>query len=508
MAKTKGFTSVLAGVNSKTVISVEQTIKELPLEESNRGSYCTAILPDKDFISFNFDLTRDIASSEGMDDSVEIKMYQDAGLNPLLEYNIVYNYTNSKIDSSMVNVQAFAISLNSLKTQLEPYTKRFGYIDVTVPSETLPYALYNSNTLDPQNDIFIYFEKDILLISIFSDGEFIYSKEADFGLKKLVDNFTAMTGEQIKYDDFIEILISKGVDESLHNEESQRFLIDFAEMFTNIFTQVGSVIQYAGRMFGIDEFDRVFIGTEKGTIPNILPFSRDMLGIEGHDYLFFTDFFLKNDKYIDQRYVLSLLELQNSTSKKNKNPFNATIYKRPSSYLKRPGGRLIIISLIAFILSFSYPLFMLLESTKNEVVINSKLKELKFSKAEFADFKAKEDSILKRKNKLTEKLQREKAKYKTKRELLEKIYEKKIVKKAKVDFINDIFIEINKKKVKINNFQLQENFANINLESKAQGRITSLVKKLVAEKYRVQMQNVTYSEELKRYTASLKVFVK
>ncbi|MCV6607620.1 MAG: hypothetical protein OIF32_05365, partial [Campylobacterales bacterium] len=207
MGRTKGLISALTGNNNQSVICVEDRLQILSLEETNRSSYCTGVLPDKDFISFNFDLTKDIATSEGMDDSVEIKMYQDAGLNPLLEYNIVYNYTESKIDPTMVNVQAFAISLNGLKTNLEPYIKRFGYIDVAVPSETLPYALYNSNTLDLQNDIFVYFEKETLLISIFSNGEFIYSKEADFGLKKIVDNFTAMTGEQIKYDDFIDILI-------------------------------------------------------------------------------------------------------------------------------------------------------------------------------------------------------------------------------------------------------------------------------------------------------------
>lgn len=508
MAKVKNMVAGLAGADSKYVYYVgDDKLTKEECSATKRNSNAVIVLPHKDFISFNFELSKDLVG-EDMDDSVEIKMYQDAGLNPLLEYKIVYSYVNSAVDPTVVNVQAFAVSHNTLKAQTDPYIKQYGYVDVAIPSETLPFALYSAEILEPKNDIFFYFEKDTLEVSMFSDGNFLYAKQIDFGLKKIVENFVSSTGEQIKYDDLISILVSKGFDKERYSDEEMRYYIDFNDLFANMSTSVASVIQYASRMFGIDSFERAFIGTKKGTIPNVSELCNNLLGIDGFDYIFYTDFFLQSDGYVDQRYVLALLELENSLAKRVENPLNVTFFKRPSSFFNRPGGRFLSVFTAGTLLLMAYPLFLYFNIQVNDYMTGKKLKELKFSKQEFIEFQNEEGAFLKRQKQLKTLLTNEKEKFAVKESLIREVYEKKSSKKAKIDFINALFLEVNTYKVKIDSFDLKKETVMVSLEAKNQNQITRLIKNLVSKKYKVEMKTLTYSNELKRYTATLKVFVK
>lgn len=506
MAKSDYMVCSVTKREEKTYFFNGNNLVEADLDKLPRNSKVALTSGDRDFISYNFDVEKDL-SGDSLDESVEIKMYQESGLNPMLEYKIVYHCSESKVDATKLNVQAFAITNNTIEKNTQYLLDKFGYIDLILPTTTLPTALYNNNTLEKKDDIFLYFVKDSLYLSIFHDGELVYGKTIDTGLSRLTEDFIRTTGEQISYDDLILNLVAKGIDEDNYSLEDKRFAIDFKDLLTNIVSNLNSVLQYVMRLFSINSFARVFVGTKHGTIPGGAKLFEELLGVEGHDYIFYSKYFLKDDDYVDQRDILLLIELENRENKEIKNnPYNVTIYERPSSFIKRKGGKFLVVTSVASFLLFLLPVIPYLQATLLDLDAMAKLSELKLNQKEFNEFKAKEKRLTGERVALNTKLQKSKESFKLKQKLLNEVYNKKINKKRVVLFINKIFDEINQAKLKVTNITLKENVFTISLEGKRQKQITALVKTLIEKKNIVRMESISF--EGGNYKSTIKVNLK
>lgn len=476
------------------------------LEEVPKLAKVSLDFSDKDLISYNFDLSKDLTDSEIVE-AVEIKMFQEAGLNPMLDYKIVYSQTESRVDNGKVSIQAFAGAINSLEKQSRAFVDRVGFIDLILPTTSIPKVLYSSKILEPRNDIFLYFVKDCLFLSIFIDGNLVYGKIVDVGIAKLHDTFSRNTGEKLSYEDFVSLLVKSGVDAENYSLEDKRFAIDFTNLLNGTVGKINNVLQYSSRMFMLDTYSRVFVGTENGVIPGAKELFETAFAVETRDYLFYTKFFSKTDPYLDQRENLLLLELEKIVNKEpDLNTLNISINKRASSFLKRKSGPFISTIVLIVAIGLLVPLFFIGEGIYYSIATSSKLNELKLNKNEFDKFKNKERALKLERNQLEERLERSKGIYKQRKDLLDNLHDKRINKTRVIVFINDVFRIMSGFRVKILDLEYKDRIGSFSLESGKQDDITALIKKLVEEGYNVHMESVEFRKGL--YESVIKVNIK
>lgn len=473
----------------------DNRVQRMGPESLRRLSALVGVLDDREFAGYSFEVEKELAG-ESLAETVEIKMYQDAGLNPMLEYRIVHNARPSAIDPKSVSVQAFAISTASLEAETARVRAHTPYIDVLVPRSTLPYALYNAEILEKKGDVFIYYTKEAVHISIFDQGEFVYAKSGEGGLKKLHDDYLTMTGERTPYPEFLEKIVKLGLEEERYGQEEYPFLIDFRELLTTSLTAVNNIVLYARRIAGVREVDRVFIGTEGGPIPGADKAILNVLGLGGFDFLFYTPFYLEGDDYIDQCRLLALLEGANLLYGKPVNPFNATMSPRPSAFLARPSGRLAAATVGSLLLFSLYPAYLYSFAAYKDYQAETVARTLNMTKLEFTELKAKEDALLAEKKELQTKGEEIRKELETGKQLLEEVRRKK----AGYVPVTPVFAKLSERvggeEVFIERLLLEEGKIRMELRSEKERRLTSLVGRLVADGYRnVSMEAIEFDAD-------------
>jgi hypothetical protein len=443
-------------------------------EFNKKANYCVASFSDKEIVSYTFDVEKGL-SQDKLDDSVEIKMFQDAGLNHLIEYHIVYSYRDSLIDAKKVTVTAFAITSSYFNSEFANFLTKCQYIDTILPHSTLPYALYNADILEKKSDVFVYFKDNDLMISIFYEGEYVYSKNSHYGLKQLHEQFVRNNNEGVMFETFIKAIIQKGVDESLYNSTDEVHIQDLTPLFERVLGEISTVLNYAKRISGISAYDRIFIGSIYGVVPKLADFSKQILLIQTDDFNFTTQFYSPKDSYIDQNIVLLSLEALNVLSNKKANPFNLTIFKRPPRFYKRDSGKFIFLTFFAFVASMAYPLYLVSDINYKNYQLNFAIQNLNISKGEFLRLKNIEEKIKQDKKKYTQMLNEKQKKLKQRVDLLENILDKKTKISSKIPILNTIFSQISKNNVIIKKLNIDKNKFIISVLSKNDRNFTKLL---------------------------------
>lgn len=503
-------TSVMLASASKTSDKVllfdGQGVTKVAIDEAPRTAKVAVDFSDKELISYNFDVSKDL-SSEEMQETIEIKMFQEAGLNPMLSYKIVHNLSESRVDTSKYNVQAYAIATNAIERESTKYTDKLGFIDLILPTTALPGALYRTSLLESRNDVFVYFVKSAAFLSIYVDAKLVYGKVIDVGFGKLYDVFLKSTGEKMGFDDFVSMMIKKGVKKDNYDFEDKRFAIDFTNIINNAILKINNVLDYATRMFMIESYSRVFVGSKYGLIPGITELFNEATQVEAKDYIFYTKFFTNRDDYIDQRENLLLLELDLIEQKSDDvSSFNVSLNRRASSFMKRKSGLFIFFMANIVFLAFIVPFAIYANAWYYNILFNKKVQELKLSQTEFERFKHKERELRMEKGRLEGKLERATATYKKNRDLLDNLRNKRVNKVRVILFINNVFSIMSKFNVKIVNLIYKNKAATLFLEGKSQEDITALTKALVANGYTVHLESIELSRRI--YKGTIKVEVK
>ncbi|GHV09537.1 hypothetical protein AGMMS50229_19890 [Campylobacterota bacterium] len=130
-----------------------------PLSAVKSPGCVVAIVPDRELVFLQFQLQKDL-TTEQLTEAVEVRMFQDAGLNPMLEYKTAFSKRASTQDMRMLTIGAISASMGAIESATSQLTQDISYIDSLLPLSTLPYALYNASILEPKRDVFVYFQRD------------------------------------------------------------------------------------------------------------------------------------------------------------------------------------------------------------------------------------------------------------------------------------------------------------------------------------------------------------
>jgi hypothetical protein len=358
-------------------------------------------------------------------------------------------------------------SLDELYLPIKEETK---YIDLIVPAPLLYRGLYKKEILpDNKAHCFVYFTQNDAFVTIYQNGQYLYSKSLEFSLEQIYDKYCESIGEKVDEKEFYTVLESEGL-KTTNSDYQQSFMKIFAEIFITI----NDIIIYAKRAFELDSIDQMFIGSEKGPIIGLDDYSQNYLGLHSSDFNF--NYNISSDEwYTDQLQYLMLLNALDYIEDES-SVVNLTTYPRPPSFVNRASGQFIISTAAAVVLSLAYPLVYLVGSYVNEAKIYALTIENNKLTAESNKYK----KILNEKKSqikvLDDKIKVLSDTYDGKAKTLTSIYDKKVNYRLKSGIYHTIAKELNQFDVYVDKIQSEKDTLSLSLLSSDDRKFTEVIK--------------------------------
>ncbi len=293
-----------------------------------------------------------VQADDDLTSLVEIKMYEEAGLDLNKSYKI--SYIVKKLDfDEMCLVEAFAVDVQKLKEIYLDSVKKVKYIDFLA----LPFfaftTFYTNKILTPKNDIFVYIGDDEAFLSFYKDGSYISTKSIT-NLGEIIEKLNA-ADIVINLEKLHETLSGKGLKEELYEKGEHELFVALESIFSDIFTKINNVAMHNRSVFGFDKIERIFFSTKYGRVKGLKEFVAEF-GFVDLDILDFNLFRQKQDiDFLDK--VVASYGFDKYTQNTNKQ--NITIFGKPPAFLSTQLGKLTawlfgFIVVLAFVYGYFY----------------------------------------------------------------------------------------------------------------------------------------------------------
>ena len=507
MFKKKG---VLSAVGDKPIVTIDPyslksyIYKKSMFENSTpkelaKNNFFISYVQTKDIISSTVDISRSIAG-EDLRDAVEIKAYDELGLDSGAEYSIFY-FESQKQDGDERIFNVIAVDKASLY-DIYANVKDIKYVDYITTAPFLFKSLYSKNILEANGtDCFVYFHKDDAHVTIYQDGEYIFSKSIRFSLRVISDTFSKELGKHVDESEFFEMLSKTGLQNK--NTTYQQQLM---KLFGEVFVYINDVVLYAKRAYNLDKIDQIHLGTELGYIAGLEEFCHNYVNIPTKKLELNI---AKNnaDFKVDPMHSLLALSAGEFMDGNIDEEMNISIFKKPPPFKNRPAGKLVQVAAATFVFAMAYPTYQFVYDTmflqKDLQVLNEehqqKSAESKARKVEFAKLKKEIEAIDKKLVSKNEELD-----FRTK--LLREIYAKKVSYPMKAEVLTDLFSKVTKHKSKVTKVDNNATDMTITIRSNKDKHVTELLTELAAfKKYDVSTEMIKKDANTSYYESAIKV---
>ena len=451
----------------KNYIFAEDEFKPLDKLTYNTSNFITSYVSNKDLISTKVEISRSIPD-EDIPDMIDIKAYEELGLDQANSYVISsYEVANAGEEREFY---IFVAEPERLEELFLPVKKETKYIDLIIPEPLLYKPLYTKEILqDNSTHCFVYFTEHDASVTLYKDGEYLYSKSIEYSLEQIYNKYCEFVGEKVDEKEFYTILESEGL-KTVQTEYQQNFMKIFGEVFITI----NDIIIYAKRAFELDNIDHVFVGSQKGPIIGLDDYSQNYLGLNSSDFNFNYNI-TNNEWYTDQFQSLMLLsafEYMEHTL----DVVNLSMYPRAPAFIYRPSGQFIISVFTAISLSLAYPLYYLIGSYISDAEIfalNEKNKTLTKEAKKYKEILGKKRANIKL---LDENIEALRNTYDTKAKTLTSIYDKKVNYRLKSGLFHMLAKELHKFDVHINELYTEDDILYISMVSPDDKKLTEFIK--------------------------------
>ncbi|MEA3455767.1 MAG: hypothetical protein U9R26_04620 [Campylobacterota bacterium] len=478
----------------------EQNFKPLKGLSYNSSNFVASYVNSKDMISASIEISRSIPN-EDIEDIVEIKAYEELGLDQANEYVIKYIEREGAGDIRYFDL--FIAEPPVLEETFEETVGETKYIDLLIPAPLLYLSLYSREIL-PEEGVhcFIYFGQNDASVTFYKNGEHLYNKSIEYSLEQIYDKYCELSGDRVNEEEFFSILESEGL-KTIHADYQQNLM----KLFGDIFISINDIVIYAKRAFDLQSIDQIFIGGAKGPIIGLDEYSENYLGLKSTELNF--DFNLDSGEwYTDQlQYMLAIASLEYMED--TEGFANLTIFQRAPAFHKRASGQFIITTSMAVMLGISYPLYFLTASYMNDatnLVLSKQESDLKAESGKYKKIlgaKKKEikrlDGIIADKSKI----------YHAKEKTLTSIYDKKVNYRLKSEILYNFALDIEKFDVNINTLTSSEDSFTFSLLSKDDKEITRLIKHISDVHFddinSIDIEMISKAPESEYYVGILKV---
>ena len=299
--------------------------------------------------------------NDDLNSLVEIKMYEEAGLDVNKLYKITYIVKELDFDE-MCLIEAFAIEIDTLKNFFQKAIKKVKYIDFLALPFFAYTTFYTNKILTPKNDVFVYIGDDEAFLSFYKDGSYISTKSI-LSLNEIVKKLNAQDIE-VDLEKLKELLLNKGLKQELYEKIDSELFVSLEPIFSDILTKINNVAMHNRSVFNFDSIDRIFFSTREGRVKGLKEFAINF-GFKEVDIL---DFNLFREKHASDflGHVVASYGFDKYIQKSDIQ--NVTIFKKPPSFLTTHTGKLAlwVVGLIVILFALFAYFYILAQDLQNQ----------------------------------------------------------------------------------------------------------------------------------------------
>lgn len=341
-----------------------------------------------DVFSHSFKVPKDTSSDE-IKSLVEIKMYEDAGLDLQKEYKLTHFVKELEFED-MVLVEAYAIEKENAFARFESTLKVTKHIDLLVIPFLAFSTLYTNKIIAPDNDVFVYIDENEAFMALYKDGKYLSTKSLMTFHDMIA--FLHKNGLDIEYDRFFQVLQEKGLEASLYTKEDAEVFNAFENLFVELFTKINNVIIHSRSVFGFEKVSRLFFSTSFGRIKGLKEVSANFFSSD----LELLDFNLFSQKVEDDFLAHIIASYALDVQKSGVIEQDVTFFKKEPPFFASEAGKFTLFATGFFILLSIYPSYLAYDIAsleKEDAKVTKHLNALKEStkklRGELTDLQAK-----------------------------------------------------------------------------------------------------------------------
>lgn len=361
-----------------------------PLENKKTKDYFSAsTITQSEIKTHGFKISKD-SSAEKIEIQAEMKMFDEANLNPDIDYKIS-SFTIPLDNDDNNYIESYAVEIAKLDEKFTSIVNKNKHIDVIFPPYLSYISLYSFEYLEKKSDLFIHFSDDESYAVIFKNGQYI-STRALPSINEIA-NKVGVNLAKMK-----EILCTKGVDNSLFTPEEFLHMGNTEDELSKIAERISHSVGHKRGVFKLETLDRIYLDFEGSNIPGFLNLF-DNFGYENatKHTLDIFDSVEVGMKHTALQALYALGDVQEKHT-----VLNISIYERKPSFLQSNVGQFSIVMITATILASIYPIYAMIEldelttkenQLKNDVTQMNKL--TKTLQIELKEVKQKRDTLKK-----------------------------------------------------------------------------------------------------------------
>jgi len=340
----------------------------------------------KDIISHSFKIGKNISEDE-IAMTVEVKMYEEAGLSFQKSYKIIYLKKDIGFDDTYL-IEAFAVEKENFLKIFKPITDKIKYIDYIALPFLAYETLYANSIIKKKNDLFIYLGDDEAFATLYKEGSYISTKSI-ITLSDITKTIKEKN-ESIDLETLKEILKTKGLKKDNYTDSDIALFEMIRMSFINIFDKINNIIMHNRSIFGFEKIDRIYFGLSGGgNIEALLEFITDF-GIRSAKL--YNLGFLSNDTLKDplESIVTSYIF---DRFKNNDLRYNLTIFEKKPNFFTTYSGKISLAVFATLLLLGSYSIFWLYKAYLLQEDIKILKKDHKLTKLKADKIRAKAKNI-------------------------------------------------------------------------------------------------------------------
>ncbi|BDY11993.1 hypothetical protein [Hydrogenimonas cancrithermarum] len=481
---------------------VNNALQKIDKLQYDKRNFVISTLDSKDFISSIIEISVNIPP-EDLQDAIELKAYDDLGLDQAVEYIIRYIEIPGQKTEKMRSFHVFVAEPEVVQDVFDPIRQQVKYIDYIYPKPYLIQNIYERNILESYGvHGYLYFQKEDAFLALFRDGEYLYSKSLKYSFENIYERFCELHGERVDEEAFYDMLQNEGLKTS--NFDYQDHLM---KLFSEIFLYVNDILIYAKRAFEIEKIDMFYTGSETGPVLGLNEYAHTYLGIESSDFDF--DYEMeKGEWYVDQFHYLGVLEAIKDIE--GEESPNFTLFFRPPPFVARRSGQFIITTAATVVLALSLPVYNYTYDTYVKITNDKLKKEEKRLNTLVSSIKKEIGTLKKQKSEILSKIKDENDLFETKKKILAAIYDKKVNYPMKAKTIVSFGNDMSKFDVKVTKVFDEDNTFTLSLFSRSEKKITQFIKYLTDKyerKIHTDIDKIYKDEKSGIYHGDLKVTV-
>jgi predicted transcriptional regulator len=473
---------------------------DLSRSSFSKNNFFVSYVMAKDIVSGTLEISRSIPEND-LKDALEIKAYEDLGLDSSINYKINYVETAaSASDQKNYIYDVFAVNTESMLQSFAPLKRKISYVDYITAAPFLIGALYKKGIIDQHGgaECFIYFQKNDAFLTLYQNGHYLYSKSLRYSLREINERFCSLLGERIDEDTFFSMLKKDGL-----NTTDIKYQQQFMKLFGEIFLYINDISVYAKRYCNISQIARVYIGTDIGIIFGMNEYAKSYMGVEALDFNFSIAINSK-EQYIDQVHIMMILAAQIYMESDASEDTNFTIFKRPDPLSKRPAGKFFGVIGGVLLIALAYPAFQLSIGIYKTISLEFKRQELTKVKIEADELRGNIARLQIEYNATKEKLSNEQNILTTRKSLIAEIRSKRVDYSMKATVMSDLIGLANNNSVKIEKIAQQNDTIVLSLIGPNEKHFTELMNTIAnTEKYSIKTKEIIKDDNVSRYRSDI-----